>query len=283
VAVNVAYGLKIRGVGAGERRERALQALDQVRLGAWADYRPEALSGGMQQRVGLARGLAADPEILLMDEPFSALDPLIRRDMQLELLELQNKLKKTIVFITHDLNEALILGDHIAIMKEGRFVQVGTAPEIVGDPADDYVAAFTRDVERARVFTCEAVMENAHALDLAADTPQTALERMNGLDRTALYARDDGRLAGIVTYRDLVEATHRNGADLAAFVSTDYPTASPDTHLYRLYGECARGLPIAILGEDGDLVAVAEPEAVFAKLAVSRDEDGQSAGTDARS
>src|SRR3546814_12178024 len=118
----------------------------------------------MQQRVGLARALAVDAEILLMDEPFSALDPLIRRDMQAELIQLQRELKKTIVFITHDLHEALILGDHIAIMKAGRFVQVGTAQQIVGSPADDYVAAFTHDIDRARVFTCGSVLQYAHAL-----------------------------------------------------------------------------------------------------------------------
>src|SRR5690606_34861888 len=130
VAENVAFGLKIKGVQAAERRERAHAVLEQVGLANRADSYPEELSGGMQQRVGLARGLAADPEILLMDEPFGALDPLIRRDMQAELLELQRSLKKTIVFITHDLNEALILGNRIAIMRNGRFVQVGSAEEI---------------------------------------------------------------------------------------------------------------------------------------------------------
>jgi glycine betaine/proline transport system ATP-binding protein len=135
VAENVAYGLKIQGVEKAERRDKAMRALEQVGLDAWADSPPKSLSGGMQQRVGLARGLAVDPEILLMDEPFSALDPLIRRDMQRELLELQQRVHKTIVFITHDLNEALILGDRIAIMKEGRFVQVGTPQDIVSDPA----------------------------------------------------------------------------------------------------------------------------------------------------
>jgi ABC-type proline/glycine betaine transport system ATPase subunit len=124
----------------------------------------------MQQRVGLARGLAAEPEILLMDEPFSALDPLIRRDMQEELLELQRSLKKTIIFITHDLNEALILGDRIAIMKDGRFVQVATAEEIVESPADDYVAAFTQDIDRSRVFTAASVSVPAEALELSEAT-----------------------------------------------------------------------------------------------------------------
>ena len=148
VAENAAYGLKIKGEGAASRRQKALAALEQVGLAAYADSYPDELSGGMQQRVGLARGLATNPEILLMDEPFGALDPLIRREMQEELLHLQKKLKKTIIFITHDLNEALLLGDKIAIMKDGRFVQVGTAQEIVDNPADDYVAAFVGDIDR---------------------------------------------------------------------------------------------------------------------------------------
>jgi glycine betaine/proline transport system ATP-binding protein len=135
VAENVEFGLKAQGLGRIKRRERALTMLDQVGLVEWADKLPSALSGGMQQRVGLARSLAVNPELLLMDEPFSALDPLIRRDMQDELLRLQRGLRKTIIFITHDLHEALILGDRIAIMKDGRFVQVGTPQQIIAAPA----------------------------------------------------------------------------------------------------------------------------------------------------
>src|SRR5690625_1816795 len=142
VAENVAFGLKAQGVDRATRREKALAALESVGLAPWADSPPDALSGGMQQRVGLARGLAVDPEILLMDEPFSALDPLIRRDMQAELLQLQKELRKTIIFITHDLNEALILGDNIAIMRGGKFVHVGSAVEIVGQPSDDYPSPY---------------------------------------------------------------------------------------------------------------------------------------------
>jgi glycine betaine/proline transport system ATP-binding protein len=153
VVENVAFGLKIRGLASKQRRERAMAALEQVGLAKWASQRPAQLSGGMQQRVGLARALAVDPDILLMDEPFSALDPLIRSEMQEQLLHLQRNLKKTIVFITHDLHEALALGNRIAIMKDGRFVQVATPVEILGAPADDYVSAFTRDIDRARILT----------------------------------------------------------------------------------------------------------------------------------
>jgi glycine betaine/proline transport system ATP-binding protein len=169
VAENVEYGLKMRGLAKPERRAKALKTLDSVGLGNWADRHPADLSGGMQQRVGLARALALDPEILLMDEPFSALDPLIRRDMQGELLELQRRYRTTIIFITHDLNEALTLGDHVAVMKDGRFAQVGRPADIVLNPADDYVAAFTRDIDRGRVLPVRsAIREPAPAEALQA-------------------------------------------------------------------------------------------------------------------
>jgi glycine betaine/proline transport system ATP-binding protein len=158
VAENAEYGLKMRGLAPAERRAKAMKTLESVGLGAWANRLPGALSGGMRQRVGIARALALDPEILLMDEPFGALDPLIRQDMQRELLEMQRDSKTTIVFITHDLNEALMLGDRIAVMKDGRFSQVGTPAEIVLQPADDYVASFIRDVDRGRVLPVRSVI-----------------------------------------------------------------------------------------------------------------------------
>jgi len=161
VAENAAFGLKLRGMDAAERRRRAIDALDAVGLAAWADSRPASLSGGMQQRVGLARALAVEPEILLMDEPFSALDPLIRRDMQDELLKLQERYETTIVFITHDLHEALKIGDQVAIMKDGAFVQVSEPEAIVNAPADDYVGAFVQDVDRGRVLTLGTLMREA--------------------------------------------------------------------------------------------------------------------------
>lgn len=267
VAENVAYGLKVQGVPAGERRERALNALDQVGLKPWADHRPQALSGGMQQRVGLARGLAVDPEVLLMDEPFSALDPLIRREMQRELIELQRRLKMTVVFITHDLHEALILGDQIAIMKEGRFVQTGTAQEIVGAPADDYVAAFTQDIDRARVFAVDSVMSEPHPLDLDANTPHDGLERMEALGRNALYVLDGAAVAGLVTYRALaVAARGGNRGGLAAALIRDYPAIARDAKLHELYGPCRGELPVAVV-EQGRLVGAVEPGDIFNQLA----------------
>ncbi|MEV5844509.1 glycine betaine/L-proline ABC transporter ATP-binding protein [Streptomyces sp. NPDC051985] len=156
---NAAYGLAVQGVPRAERDRRADEALALCGLAGWEDSWPDELSGGMQQRVGLARALATDADLLLMDESFSALDPLIRRDMQDQLLELQKTLKKTIVFITHDLNEAMRLGDRIAVMRDGRIVQTGTAEDILLRPADDYVASFIQDVDRSRVLTAAAVMD----------------------------------------------------------------------------------------------------------------------------
>ncbi len=158
---NVCFGLEVQGVEADLRRQKGLQVLQLVGLTAWERHFPHELSGGMQQRVGLARALAVDPEIMLCDEPFSALDPLIRRDMQNELLHLQKSLQKTILFITHDFLEAIKLGDRIAIMKEGEIVQVGTPQEIVAQPVNDYVRDFTQDVPRAKVLTAKSVMQPA--------------------------------------------------------------------------------------------------------------------------
>ncbi|WP_228992401.1 glycine betaine/L-proline ABC transporter ATP-binding protein [Streptomyces sp. DH8] len=182
VLENAAYGLEVQGVPRGEREERATEALRMTGLEGWEKSWPDELSGGMQQRVGLARALATDADLLLMDESFSALDPLIRRDMQDQLLELQKRLKKTIVFITHDLNEAMRLGDRIAVMRDGEIVQLGTAEDILVTPANDYVASFTQDVDRSRVLTASAIMAEAHTVmgTRAADgkelrTPQDVL------------------------------------------------------------------------------------------------------------
>jgi glycine betaine/proline transport system ATP-binding protein len=160
---NIAYGLEVQGMPRAERLAKAREMIRLVGLAGWEDKVPSELSGGMQQRVGIARALAADTDVLLMDEAFSALDPLIRREMQEQLLELQSDLGKTIIFITHDLNEAMFLGDRIAVMRDGRIVQIGTPEEILTDPANDYVAQFVQDVDRARVLTAASVMEPARA------------------------------------------------------------------------------------------------------------------------
>lgn len=283
VAENVAYGLKIKGEGAVSRRKKALTVLEQVGLAAYADSYPDELSGGMQQRVGLARGLATDPQILLMDEPFSALDPLIRREMQEELLHLQKKLKKTIIFITHDLNEALLLGDRIAIMKDGRFVQVGTAQEIVNNPADDYVSAFVADIDRGRVFDATHVAERPVTVELhEKDAAETALELMEKHNLNALYVVDQNRIAGLVTYQELVVAAREEGrADLSEVMVTDVPVVERETPLNDLYGAASAGYPIAMADRRGRLAGVIEAQAVFSQLSRDAADDEAKDATEA--
>jgi glycine betaine/proline transport system ATP-binding protein len=201
---NVAFGLEVQGIERENREHKAVQVLEVVGLGGWGQHYPDELSGGMQQRVGLARALATDPEIMLFDEPFSALDPLIRRDMQDEVIRLQREVRKTMIFITHDLAEALKLGDRIAIMKDGRFVQVGTPEEVVAAPADDYVADFTKDVPRAHVLTARAIMRPADG-QAPADGPTVApgtivqdlISIVAETDRT-IRVVDDGAVVGVV-------------------------------------------------------------------------------------
>lgn len=210
---NAAYGLEVQGVPRAERERRADEALALCGLAGWEKSWPDELSGGMQQRVGLARALATDADLLLMDESFSALDPLIRRDMQDQLLDLQKTLKKTIVFITHDLNEAMRLGDRIAVMRDGRIVQIGTAQDILIRPANEYVASFTRDVDRSRVLTAGSVMETETRGDEADCGCETATPDTSFAELCAISARvshsvavldADRRLVGVVPARRLV-------------------------------------------------------------------------------
>jgi glycine betaine/proline transport system ATP-binding protein len=214
---NVAFGLEIRGEPKEKRHARALEVIDLVGLGGHAWSYPDELSGGMQQRVGLARALAVDPDVMFLDEPFSALDPLIRRDMQAEILRLHHELGKTMVFITHDLAEALRLGDHIVIMRDGAIVQAGRPEDLVGAPADDYVADFVRDVPKAYVLTLRWIMRPARPED-PLDGPTFAA---NTVIRSALHAAaatekpirvvEDGQLVGVVDRADILTAV--GGAD----------------------------------------------------------------------
>ena len=203
---NVSYGLEIRGVDRPDRYKAAAEAIETVGLKGWEDYYPREMSGGMQQRVGLARALAVNPEVLLMDEPFSGLDPLIRREMQDELISLQSELRKTIVFITHDLNEALKLGDRIAIMRDGGIVQEGSPDEIVAHPKDDYVAEFVRDVSRAKFIQVSSIMKRPGLVLRDEQSPEVALQAMraHGVDEAFLVA-GDSVFRGIVT----ANAIHR--------------------------------------------------------------------------
>ncbi|AEM86015.1 quaternary amine ABC transporter ATP-binding protein [Streptomyces violaceusniger] len=231
VLENAAYGLEVQGVPREERIRRATEALEMVGLAGWEKSWPDELSGGMQQRVGLARALATDADMLLMDESFSALDPLIRRDMQDQLLQLQKRLKKTIVFITHDLNEAMRLGDRIAVMRDGQIVQIGTAEDILVTPANDYVASFTQDVDRSRVLTAGAIMAE----------PSEALGSKT----------DDG-------------TTLRTEQDVLAAAPATVPESTPIIELFR---PCSlSGVAVAVTDDDGALVGVVTRARLLAVL-----------------
>ncbi|EDY44701.2 quaternary amine ABC transporter ATP-binding protein [Streptomyces sp. SPB074] len=230
VLENAAYGLQVQGVPREERERRATEALELAGLKGWEKSWPDELSGGMQQRVGLARALATDADLLLMDESFSALDPLIRRDMQDQLVELQKRLKKTIVFITHDLNEAMRLGDSIAVMRDGRIVQTGTAEDILVTPANDYVAAFTQDVDRSRVLTAGAIMAEP--------------ESVHGTVADGKELRDH--------------------ADVLAAAPA---TVTEDTPIFQLFGPSARSTaPVAVTDAKGALIGVVPRARLLAVL-----------------
>ncbi|REJ05078.1 glycine betaine/L-proline ABC transporter ATP-binding protein [Microbacterium bovistercoris] len=258
VAANVAYPLELRGVGKAERLQKAEEILALVGLGGWGDKLPGELSGGMQQRVGIARALAADTDILLMDEAFSALDPLIRREMQEQLVDLQAKLQKTIVFITHDLNEAMFLGDRIAVMRDGRIVQIGTPEDILTDPANDYVEQFVQDVDRARVLTAANVMERPRPVISETAGPRTALRQMRDAYMSATYVVGrDRTLLGIVTDRDAVKLVRKGSNDLRTVLKPAPQSVNEDSVLMDLFVPAVESvLPLAVTDAEGRLVGV---------------------------
>lgn len=275
VVSNVEYGLEIQGINPKERRQKALEALKLVGLEVYADSYPENLSGGMQQRVGLARALANDPDILLMDEPFSALDPLIRKDMQDELLQLQSKMHKTILFITHDLDEALKLGEHIAVMKDGVIVQIGSPEEILTNPANDYVAEFVQDIDRSKVLTAASVMKKPDVLVSTKDGPRVALRKMQELGLSSVFVVGKEReLQGLVTVDAVIEG-EKYGKSLADLVQTDIPTTSPDTPLRELFGMAATAkVPIAVVDAANKLQGIIVRVSIMAAMAGEEVETG---------
>jgi glycine betaine/proline transport system ATP-binding protein len=269
---NTAYGLKVRGVGAKERLERADWALQRVGLGDRGDAHPDALSGGMKQRVGLARALATDAEILLMDEPFSALDPLIKRDMQDLLLKLQAEDQRTIVFVTHDLNEAMRIGHRIMVMKDGRVVQCGTGTEIVSSPADDYVSEFVADVDRSRVLTAGAVLRPPLLTATPDERPADVLGRLETAEMNGLFVLDEqGHILGVAR-DDLLAQAVRNGADdIRNCLVADYETVSVDDPLVEFCHLAGRHtVPIAAVDGDRRLLGVVPRAAILSSLASPR-------------
>ena len=261
---NVSYGLKVQKVKRKEREGAAMRALSLVGLDTYARSLPSELSGGMQQRVGLARALASDPEILLMDEAFSALDPLIRRQMQDEMMEIQGELRKTILFITHDLNEALRIGDRVCIMKDGAVVQIGTPEEILTQPATGYVAEFVQDVDQGRVIQVHEIMQLP--APLSKDTSLAdALTRTD--ERSGAFVLDAfGSPTHLFTIEDGVRASNMGTTELASALRTDFERCKPDDCLNSVYASAGRGLPIAVCDDTGVLVGNLDPRHIMAEM-----------------
>ncbi|MHD0396307.1 quaternary amine ABC transporter ATP-binding protein [Staphylococcus simulans] len=255
VLENAEYGLEIRGVEKEKRRKQAEKALEDTGLLSFKDQYPNQLSGGMQQRVGLARALANDSEILLMDEAFSALDPLIRRDMQDDLLELQRKVKKIIIFITHDLNEALRIGDRIALMRDGKIMQIGTGEEILTNPANNFVKEFTEDVDRSKVLTAEHIMESPLTINIETEGPNVALQRMRQEEVSMLLAIDRNRkLKGSISAENALESRN-NGTPLSEAVEKNVHKINKDMLISDIFNIIYNSpAPLAVIDEINERV-----------------------------
>lgn len=272
---NVAFGLEIQGVEHAEREESARRALELVGLKGWEAAYPSQLSGGMQQRVGLARALAVDPDILLMDEAFSALDPLIRRDMQDELIDLQSRMHKTILFITHDLDEALKLGDRIVLMRSGGVVQIGTPEEILSNPATRYVQRFVEDVDKSQVLTAGTIMGKARVVAFETDGPRTALHKMEEESFYSLFVTSrDFRVKGVVWADDCSAAIKRGDRDLSRIIDTDFHKVREDAPLSELITLLADSrIPLAVVDEHDKLLGTVVKSNVLSALAETQESD----------
>jgi glycine betaine/proline transport system ATP-binding protein len=281
VLQNAAFGLEMDGVDKETRNKRALEALEQVGLDAWAESMPNELSGGMQQRVGLARGLAVDPDILLMDEAFSALDPLIRTEMQDELLKLQTKSKRTIVFISHDLDEAMRIGDRIAIMEGGRVVQVGTPEEILQNPADEYVQAFFRGVDPTNILSAGDIASGTQVTVRITDgkNPRAALQRLIKHDRDYGYVIDsEDRYHGIVSadsLRELIEQPGEQHLIKDAFIEEAETAKATDSMQDILPNVAAHPWALPILDDDGNYLGAISKNLFLRTLHRNQAEDHQ--------
>ena len=253
---NIAYGLEVQGITKAERRQRALELLNMVGLKGWENSYPHELSGGMQQRVGLARALTVDPEILLMDEPFSALDPLIRRQMQDEFLNLITEVHKTIIFITHDLGEALKMGERIVIMKDGKIVQIGSPEEIVVGPADEYVTEFVRDVPRSKVVPVKNIMKEPAVTLYSWQGPKVAMHEMRGKDVQYAFVMDPGRrLRGVITLDEARQAIKRGVIRLSKMVKGNALQIGSDQPIEEVIPlAAATDHPVAVIDEDERLI-----------------------------
>jgi len=265
---NVAYGLKVQDISKEERYAKAQEAIETVGLKGWEQYMPSALSGGMQQRVGIARALTTEPEILLMDEPFSGLDPLIRREMQDELIELQDKVQKTIVFVTHDLHEALKMGDRIAIMRDGEIIQIGVPEDVISQPADDYVREFVQDASPAKVFTAGRVMDEPDALLYEWQGIKAALHVMSSAkeDHAFMVGRNR-QFLGLVTLKRLKSLLQTDSASVKDALEPDPPTTNPETILEDLFPIAAEAdYPIAVVDDNGRFMGEIQISSIFENM-----------------
>ena len=269
VLSNVSFGLELQSVPKEEREKKAQESIELVGLKGYENQRVDELSGGMQQRVGLARALANNPEVLLMDEAFSALDPLIREQMQDELLLLQEKMKRTIVFITHDLDEAIKLGDRIAIMKDGEVVQVGTPEEILTDPANAYVTRFTESVDRGRIVTASSIMlKQPIVVRIKRDGPEAIFRKMR---ERRLYALpvigNDDQFIGEIQYKDVLKLRKEGSKDVSSIVQKEVPSVLENTtveDMLPLLPKVRQALPV--VNEENRLVGVVSPSAIIIEM-----------------
>lgn len=265
---NVAFGLEIQNEKLEDRNKKALEALELVGLKGYEKSMPSELSGGMQQRVGLARALATNPDILLMDEAFSALDPLIRKEMQDELLSLQSKMQKTIIFITHDLDEALKIGDRIAIMKDGEIVQIGTPEEILKSPANDYVKEFVQGVNRVKVVTAGSIMKPADTLVFTKDGARVAVRKMKDANISSVFMVDkQKKLKGIITIEDTMQLINSGKDDLTDIIDSDINEVSPDVLIEDLIPLFMNSkYPVVVVDEERKILGIIFKVSVLAGI-----------------
>lgn len=266
VAENVGYGLEIRKISAKERAEIIHKRIESVGLKGWENKYPDELSGGMQQRVGLARALSNDPDILLMDEPFSALDPLIRREMQQELLELQQRLKKTIIFITHDVNEAFKLGNRVAVMKNGEVEQIGSPIEILRNPANTYIETFVKEIDRSKVFQARHMMMDPQAVIQLGDDLETAIDKINASGCSELYVvNEEEKIQGILSLDDALHGLE-GGKDLRQIIKDDYEKVAKNVYIQNLLEQSINSLyPLAVV-ENERLIGVLPQNRILESL-----------------
>jgi glycine betaine/proline transport system ATP-binding protein len=260
----------MRGINAINRRQKAIETLDIVGLSKWADYKPISLSGGMQQRVGLARALATDAEILLMDEAFSALDPLTRAEMQDELLRIQKELHKTIVFISHDMQEGLKLGDRIAVMKQGAIVQLGTPEELITDPKNDYIRAFTQEVNSAQIIKVGSIISEKASLIIGQDSVSSGLKQMLEHNLRVMYVVDrQNKPIGLVDKENLEGSLKEGSEDIKAIMKTNFPMIDISAHLKDIFYLYKQGLPLAVVNHKKEFQGMVKAVDVLTSLGQS--------------